>query len=1037
MFEALRSIRQQADAAAREEEEATAAPHRLGGSSPSAPHVASTADGVFQCLCHLHRRQRAALDTAQRPPRVETHAADASQAAARLQVAALSLAYARPLASVALTPSTGVSTASVTDAEAELQVVADALPQCTLWGSVLRLWATAAATAAAPRGVGGRGCPTLRALAASDAAAAATAAAASPSVPSQTARVHRVCAALRECAPQTIGRVLDAAALGTASHTRQSRKRQRSDAEAAPAHPSPPRPFEAIARGTTTTAITSTASDAVPTGGGVPVMPPTTAPLRATSARAQVAAAASQSRSRTRTPPSRSRSRSPPPPPSSGLPPARPTPAAATATTAAGPATRPSAFSFGVRTAATGAAAAAAVAPQNPSPPQSVSEPSDDVVEVVAGASRVGGRSARLHDVGYTLQQPQQSVPPGPLRQTTLAAFTLGGLAPPPPLPPPAQPACAPLAPPPPAEAAASPSVLVAKRTSWYNPSPPPPPPHLAAPPQPSKAPPYEYDLRQLNNAGNASSTSHSASDDQHARAPPPPPRPASPLAAPAPASSGGNSVGGAAPPAGGFVTAGEQLLADVRQGRTMSSAYLSKRSPALGLRRNTGFQPPYHAQQQQAAASNAIPPAATDVHGVLSAITAPPAGKAVGGGKAGAKGPASTAHGGGGGGNDEDDAGTYPASLLLPDGTVPPILLPLDPKLVTQVTMEILEHGAGARQVGWDDIAGLQHAKASVEEAIVWPLRRPDLFVGLRDPPRGLLLFGPPGTGKTMIARAIANRAACTFLNISSSSLMSKWMGDGEKLVRCLFAVATVKQPSVIFIDEIDSLLSMRGEGEMDSVRRVKTEFLVQLDGVATDRGDRVLLIGATNRPDELDEAARRRMEKRLYIPLPDAAARRELIQRLLRSLGPSDVRAPGVPAEGGECDSPGESAAARGGAGPPRVAHTLTDADLDQLVRNTEGYSGADLKQLCREAAMGPLREMSVLQLSAVAAADLRPVQRKDFKQALKRLKPSVGPAEVQRYVEWNGLFGSFNENESDDDGDDDAVMEDGDGDAQKRAS
>jgi SpoVK/Ycf46/Vps4 family AAA+-type ATPase len=210
----------------------------------------------------------------------------------------------------------------------------------------------------------------------------------------------------------------------------------------------------------------------------------------------------------------------------------------------------------------------------------------------------------------------------------------------------------------------------------------------------------------------------------------------------------------------------------------------------------------------------------------------------------------------------------------------------------------------------------------------------------------------------------------------------MSKWIGDGEKMVRALFAVASVKQPAVIFVDEIDSLLSTRGDGENDGVRRVKTEFLVQMDGVATDSKDRVLLIGATNRPDELDEAARRRLEKRLYIPLPDPEARKELIRTLL---------------------------------GKGNFSHEITEADVDAVAGLTDGYSGADLRNVCREAAMGPLRQNK--SLIDVDAADIRPVVLRDFHAALRRIKPSVGKDEIKRYTEWNALFGSFGSDDVDD--------------------
>jgi len=181
-----------------------------------------------------------------------------------------------------------------------------------------------------------------------------------------------------------------------------------------------------------------------------------------------------------------------------------------------------------------------------------------------------------------------------------------------------------------------------------------------------------------------------------------------------------------------------------------------------------------------------------------------------------------------------------------------------IDPKMIEMIENEIVDNSPG---VSWDDIAGLEFAKSSVQEIVVWPLLRPDLFTGLRGPPKGLLLFGPPGTGKTLIGKTIATESNATFFSISASSLMSKWVGEGERMVRALFAVARVQSPSVIFIDEIDSLLSQRGSEEGEASRRVKTEFLVQMDGVGGSSEERMLLIGATNRPQELDEAARRRM--------------------------------------------------------------------------------------------------------------------------------------------------------------------------------
>ena len=202
-----------------------------------------------------------------------------------------------------------------------------------------------------------------------------------------------------------------------------------------------------------------------------------------------------------------------------------------------------------------------------------------------------------------------------------------------------------------------------------------------------------------------------------------------------------------------------------------------------------------------------------------------------------------------------------------------------------------------------------------------------PHLFQGARKPPRGLLLFGPPGTGKTLIAKAIATEAKSTFFAISASSLMSKWMGEGEKMVKALFCVARAKQPSVIFVDEVDSILSQRREGEQEGTIRVKNEILVQMDGAAAaDANERLLVIGATNRPQELDDAARRRLAKRLLIPLPDDAARLKMLTDGVKGT------------QGG---------------------HALADGDFAAVVAQTDGYSGSDMKNLLGEAAMGPIRD------------------------------------------------------------------------------
>ncbi|EFX75995.1 hypothetical protein DAPPUDRAFT_322816 [Daphnia pulex] len=294
-----------------------------------------------------------------------------------------------------------------------------------------------------------------------------------------------------------------------------------------------------------------------------------------------------------------------------------------------------------------------------------------------------------------------------------------------------------------------------------------------------------------------------------------------------------------------------------------------------------------------------------------------------------------------------------------------------IEPRMVELIENEIMDNGS---PVNWDDIAGLEFAKKTIQEIVVWPMLRPDIFTGLRGPPRGILLFGPPGTGKTLIGKCIASKSRSTFFSISASSLTSKWIGEGEKMVRALFAVARVNQPSVIFIDEIDSLLSQRSESEHESSRRIKTEFLVQLDGATTSQEDRLLVVGATNRPQELDEAARRRLVKRLYIPLPEFTARKQIIHLLMAE-----------------------------------QRHVLGEDEIADICNRTDGYSCADMTQLCKEAAYGPIRSIALGDIEHISPDQVRPITNEDFDAALCQVRASVSSQDLDLYEDWNRRYGS----------------------------
>ncbi|XP_073113894.1 uncharacterized protein [Elaeis guineensis] len=228
---------------------------------------------------------------------------------------------------------------------------------------------------------------------------------------------------------------------------------------------------------------------------------------------------------------------------------------------------------------------------------------------------------------------------------------------------------------------------------------------------------------------------------------------------------------------------------------------------------------------------------------------------------------------------------------------------------------------------VTFDDIGALENVKDTLKELVMLPLQRPELFCKgqLTKPCKGILLFGPPGTGKTMLAKAVATEAGANFINVSMSSITSKWFGEGEKYVKAVFSLASKIAPSVVFVDEVDSMLGRReNPGEHEAMRKMKNEFMVNWDGLRTKDKERVLVLAATNRPFDLDEAVIRRLPRRLMVNLPDASNREKILRVILAK---EDL---------------------------------ALNVDLEALANMTDGYSGSDLKNLCVAAAHRPIREI-----------------------------------------------------------------------------
>ncbi|KAI4352942.1 hypothetical protein L6164_007146 [Bauhinia variegata] len=344
------------------------------------------------------------------------------------------------------------------------------------------------------------------------------------------------------------------------------------------------------------------------------------------------------------------------------------------------------------------------------------------------------------------------------------------------------------------------------------------------------------------------------------------------------------------------------------------------------------------------------------------------------------------------------DSKNEIPVTKKDGDISIPIKDVPPDNEFERRIRPEVIP----ANEIGvtFADIGAMDEIKESLQELVMLPLRRPDLFKGgLLKPCRGILLFGPPGTGKTMLAKAIANEAGACFINVSMSTITSKWFGEDEKNVRALFTLAAKVAPTIIFVDEVDSMLGQRTRvGEHEAMRKIKNEFMTHWDGLLTKAGEQILVLAATNRPFDLDEAIIRRFERRIMVGLPSVENREVILKTLLSK---------------------------------EKVDESM---DFKELAVMTEGYTGSDLKNLCTTAAYRPLRELIQQERlkemekkkkeaegkSSEDASDtkdkeeevitLRPLNTEDMRQAKSQIAASFASegSIMTELKQWNDLYG-----------------------------